>query len=204
MFLLVGLGNPGPGHARQRHNIGFMAVERIAGMHGFGAWRRRFHGEAAEGRMGGRKSLLLKPLTWMNDSGRPVGAAARFFKLDPSDIVVLHDEIDLASGKVRTKSGGGHAGHNGVRSIHAHLGPDYRRVRIGVGHPGDKDRVTGHVLSDFRAADRDWIGPLLDAIADAAPLLAAGADDRFQTRVAYLTRPPDGAGDGRKGAADGH
>ena len=153
--------------------------------------------------MGGRTSLLLKPLTYMNESGRAVGAAARFFKLDPSDIVALHDEIDLAPGKVRTKAGGGHAGHNGVRSLHAHLGPGYRRIRIGVGHPGGKERVTGHVLGAFGAADKDWIGPLLDAIADAAPLLAGGDDDRFQSRVAYLTRPPDGAGNGRKGAADG-
>ena len=203
MFLLAGLGNPGPEYARQRHNIGFMAVGRIAEAYGFGAWRRRFHGEAAEGRLGGRRSLLLKPLTWMNESGRSVGEAARFFKLDPSDVVVLYDEIDLTPGKVRTKSGGGHAGHNGIRSIHAHLGPDYRRVRIGVGHPGDKERVTGHVLSNFGAADKTWVGPLLDAIADAAPLLAEGADDRFQSRVAYLMRPPEAAGDGKTGAADG-
>ncbi|MBC6440879.1 MAG: aminoacyl-tRNA hydrolase [Rhodospirillales bacterium] len=189
MFLLVGLGNPGPDHVRQRHNIGFMAVERIAKVHGFGAWRRRFQGEAAEGRLGNNKCLLLKPLTFMNNSGWSVAEAARFFKLEPHDIVVLYDEIDLAPGKVRTKAGGGHAGHNGIRSIHAHFGANYRRVRIGVGHPGQKDKVIGHVLGNFGISDKGWVAELLDAIADAAPMLAEGADNNFQTRVALLTKP---------------
>jgi len=189
MFLLAGLGNPGSEHARQRHNVGFMALERIADKHAFGAWRRRFQGEAAEGTLGGRKTLLLKPLTYMNRSGQSVAEAVRFFKLDGPDIVVLYDEIDLAPGKVRTKSGGGHAGHNGIRSIHSHIGPDYRRVRIGVGHPGDKERVTGHVLGNFGPSDKAWLDDLLDAIADAAPYLAEDADDKFQSRIAFLMEP---------------
>ncbi len=189
MFLLAGLGNPGPEYARHRHNVGFMAVERIAEAHGFGAWRRRFQGVAVEGVLGGRKTLLLKPLTFINHSGQSVGEAVRFFKLDPADVVVLYDEIDLASGKVRTKQGGGHSGHNGIRSIHAHIGQDYRRVRIGVGHPGQKERVIGHVLGNFTGDEQAGLDKLLDAIADAAPFLAESADDKFQTRVAFLTRP---------------
>jgi PTH1 family peptidyl-tRNA hydrolase len=191
MFLLAGLGNPGSEYARQRHNVGFMAVERIAETYGFGAWRRRFQGIAAEGTLGGRKTLLLKPLTFMNRSGQSLAEAVRFFKLEPADIVVLYDEIDLAPGKVRTKQGGGHSGHNGIRSIHAHIGPDYRRVRIGVGHPGQKERVIGHVLGNFGNDEQAGLDALLDAIADAAPFLAEGADDKFQTRVAFLTRPAD-------------
>lgn len=198
MFLLVGLGNPGARHARQRHNVGFMALERIAAAHGFGPWRRRFQGEAADGALGGRRTLLLKPLTYVNESGRSVAQAARFFKLPPAAIAVLCDEIDLAPGKLRVRTGGGHAGHNGIRSIHAHLGPEYRRVRIGIGHPGHRERVTAHVLGDVSAAERGWLEELLDAIAAAAPLLAEGACDRFQSRVAFLARPPAGKG------ADGH
>jgi len=190
MLLLVGLGNPGPDYARHRHNIGFMAVDRIADDWGFAPWRRRFQGDVAEGVLDGHKTLLLKPLTFMNESGRSVGEAVRFFKLDPDDIVVLYDEIDLAPGKVRCKQGGGHSGHNGIRSIHAHIGSDYRRVRIGVGHPGDKDRVIGHVLSPFSANDKAWLEPLLDAISDAAPLLAEHQDERFQSQVAHLMQPP--------------
>jgi len=190
MLLLVGLGNPGPGYARHRHNVGFMAAERIADRHRFGPWCRRFQGDTAEGRLDDDKCLLLKPLTYMNESGRTVGEALRFFKLAPEDVVVAYDEIDLAPGKVRVKRGGGAAGHNGIRSMISHIGADFVRVRIGVGHPGHKDRVISHVLHDFSTADRDWLEPVLDAIADAAPLLAEGADDRFQTRVAFLTQPP--------------
>ncbi|MDA1072826.1 MAG: aminoacyl-tRNA hydrolase [Proteobacteria bacterium] len=190
MLLLVGLGNPGPEYARHRHNVGFMALERLAQVHRFAPWRRRFQGEVAEGRLDDDKCLLLKPLTYMNESGRAVGEAMRFFKLAPEDIVVFYDEIDLAPGKVRVKRGGGAAGHNGIRSMIAHVGGDFVRVRIGVGHPGHKDRVIGHVLHDFSGADRDWLDPVLDAMADAAPLLAEGADDKFQTRVAFLTQPP--------------
>jgi PTH1 family peptidyl-tRNA hydrolase len=190
MLLLVGLGNPGPEHARDRHNIGFMAADRIADDWGFGPWRRRFQGDVAEGRLDDHKVLLLKPLTFMNESGRSVGEAVRFFKLRPEDLVVLYDEIDLAPGKVRCKQGGGHSGHNGIRSIHAHVGPDYRRVRIGVGHPGDKERVIGHVLSAFSARDKDWLDRLLDAISDAAPQLAEHRDEKFQSQVAHQMQPP--------------
>lgn len=197
MLLLAGLGNPGSRHARQRHNVGFMAVDRIAAAHGFGAWRKRFHGEAAEGRLGGLKTLLFKPLVYMNNSGRALGEVVRFFQLQGSGIVVLYDEIDLALGKVRVKQGGGHAGHNGIRSIHAHIGADYRRVRIGVNHPGHKDLVIGHVLKDFPASERQRVDVVLDAIADAAPFLAEGADDRFQSRVAFLVEPEPGDGDVR-------
>ena len=207
MLLLVGLGNPGPDHARQRHNIGFMAADRIADDWGFNPWRRRFQGDTAEGRLDGHKVLVLKPLTFMNESGRSVGEAARFFKLDPDDVVVLYDEIDLAPAKVRCKQGGGHAGHNGIRSVHAHIGPDYRRVRIGVGHPGDKDRVIGHVLSSFSSGDKAWLDPLLDAISDSAPLLAEHQDEKFQSQVAHLMKPPKPkkkAADGGETNEDGH
>ena len=189
MLLLVGLGNPGQDYVRHRHNIGFMAADRIAEDWGFSPWRRRFQGDVAEGKLDGHKVLLLKPLTFMNESGRSVGEAVRFFKLAPDDVVVLYDEIDLAPGKVRCKRGGGHSGHNGIRSLHAHLGPDYRRVRIGVGHPGDKDRVIGHVLSSFSGADKTWLEPLLDAISDAAPFLAEHRDEKFQSQVAHLMQP---------------
>ncbi len=189
MLLLAGLGNPGSRHARQRHNVGFMAVDRIASAHGFGTWRRRFHGEAAEGRLGGLKTLLFKPLVYMNNSGRALGEVVRFFRLPGSGIVVLYDEIDLALGKVRVKQGGGHAGHNGIRSVHAHIGADYRRVRVGVNHPGHKDLVIGHVLRDFPQSEQVQVDIVLDAIADAAPFLADGADDRFQSRVALLVEP---------------
>ncbi len=192
MLLLAGLGNPGPGHARQRHNVGFMAVDRIAAAHGFGAWRRRFQGEAADGTLAGLKTLLFKPLVYMNNSGRALGEAARFYRLTGSEIVVLYDEIDLALGKVRVKSGGSHAGHNGIRSIHAHLGENYRRVRIGVDHPGHRDLVIGYVLKNFPAQEKGRVDEILDAIADAAPFLAEGADDKFQSRVALLVQPDPG------------
>ncbi len=191
MKLFVGLGNPGDRHARHRHNVGFMAVERIAGRHGFGPWRSRFRGQLAEGQLGGERVWLLLPQTFMNESGRSVAEAARFMKLPPGDVVAFHDELDLAPGRVRVKAGGGVAGHNGLRSMDACLGTkDFRRVRIGIGHPGHKDRVVGHVLSDFHKAEGVWLEPLLDAVADAAPLLSAGDEASFMNRVAVLTQPP--------------
>jgi len=184
MKLFVGLGNPGSEHARQRHNVGFMAVERIAERHGLGSWRRRFHGLVCEGQIGGNRVMLLKPQTYMNDSGRSVGDAQRYLKIDEGDIYVFHDELDLAPGKLRVKTGGGNAGHNGLRSITDHIGNEYARVRVGIGHPGSKDLVYRYVLHDFAKADAAWVGPLLDAIADAAPRLAGGDDARFLTDVA--------------------
>ena len=190
MPLLVGLGNPGPKYAGQRHNVGFMAIDAIAGRHGFPPERARFQGLFAEGRLGEERCALLKPSTFMNESGRWVGEAMRFFKITPADVVVLHDELDLAPGKLRMKTGGGVAGHNGLRSIAQHIGPDFRRVRIGIGHPGDRERVLGYVLHDFAKAERAWLDPLLDAIADAAPLMAAGDDPGFASRVALILNPP--------------
>jgi PTH1 family peptidyl-tRNA hydrolase len=187
--LWVGLGNPEPGMLRQRHNIGFMALDRIAHRHGFSPWRQRFKGLVAEGSIGGIKVLALKPMTYMNASGESVQPAAAFFKLAPGDITAFHDELDLAPGKVRVKKGGGAAGHNGLRSMDRQLGtPDYWRVRLGIGHPGDKARVTGHVLGDFAKVDQDWLIALLDAVADAAPMLAADKPEDFMTRVALLTQ----------------
>ena len=193
MLVWAGLGNPGAKHAGQRHNIGFMAVEAIAEEHGFGPWRARFQSEVAEGRLGPEKVLLVKPQTFMNESGRAVGEIARYFKLGPDDVTVFHDELDLAPGKLRVRKGGGHAGHNGLRSIHAHLGEGYHRVRLGIGHPGEKSRVSGYVLHDFAAADRDWLEPLLRALARAAPRLAAGDPSDFMNRVALEARPAPAA-----------
>jgi PTH1 family peptidyl-tRNA hydrolase len=192
MLLLVGLGNPGGKYDRHRHNVGFMAVDAIADAHRFGPARRKFQGELREGALAGEKAIALKPLTYMNDSGQSVGAAIRFYKLAPTDVVVFHDELDLAAGKIKAKLGGGNAGHNGLRSIDDHIGPDFRRVRIGIGHPGDKTRVTGHVLGDFAKADRDWLDPLLAAMAKAAPFLVDG-DARFATAVAQTLAPPKAA-----------
>jgi len=183
MLLFVGLGNPGARHVGNRHNVGFMVVEAIAKRHNIGPFRRRFQGVAAEGPIGSERALLLLPGTFMNESGRAVGEAAHFYKLGVSDIVVIHDEIDLAAGKVRVKAGGGVAGHNGLRSITAHVGNDYRRVRIGVGHPGDKDLVYAHVLNDFAKSERPWVEALCDVIADNAELLAKGQDASFQNKV---------------------
>jgi PTH1 family peptidyl-tRNA hydrolase len=183
MRLVVGLGNPGTQHVGNRHNIGFMAVQEIARRHGFGPWRRRFQGVATEGPIGAERALLLLPGTYMNESGRAVGEAAHFYKLALSDIVVLHDEVDLPPGKVRVKAGGGIAGHNGLRSISAHVGNDYRRVRIGIGHPGVKEMVHGHVLGDFSKAEREWVDALAGVIADNAALLAKGDDATFQNKV---------------------
>jgi len=183
MRLVVGLGNPGTQHVGNRHNIGFMAVQEIARRHGFGPWRRRFQGVATEGLIGAERVLLLLPGTYMNESGRAVGEAAHFYKLALSDIVVLHDEVDLPPAKIRVKAGGGIAGHNGLRSISAHVGNDYRRVRIGIGHPGAKEMVHGHVLGDFSKAEREWVDALAGVIADNAGLLAKGEDATFQNKV---------------------
>jgi PTH1 family peptidyl-tRNA hydrolase len=183
MLLFVGLGNPGARYAGNRHNIGFMVVDAIAKRHGIGPWRRRFQGVSAEGPLGGERVLLLLPGTFFNDSGRAVAEAAHFYKLGLSDIVVFHDEIDLAAAKVRVKTGGGVAGHNGLRSISAHVGNDYRRVRIGVGHPGVKELVHPHVLSDFAKSEKPWVEALCDIIADNAELLAKGQDASFQNKV---------------------
>ena len=185
MKLFVGLGNPGGQYAFNRHNVGFMAVDAIAQAHGFPPWRKRFSGLSAEGKLADQPVLLFKPQTFMNESGRAVGEAARFYKLDLGDVVVFHDELDLAPGKVRVKTGGGVAGHNGLKSLSANIGNDYVRVRIGIGHPGSKDLVTGHVLRDFAKAEHDWLEPLLGAIATEARYLAEGANDMFQSRVAH-------------------
>ena len=190
MKLLVGLGNPGPKYANNRHNIGFMALDRIADDHGFAPWRSKFQGQLSEGRLGSGKVVLLKPETFMNNSGQSVGEAMRFFKLTPEDIIVLHDEIDLAPSKVRYKFAGGHAGHNGLRSIHAHIGDTYGRVRIGVGHPGRKEAVPGYVLRDFAKAEADWVENVLRVIADGAPHLANGDSGKFMNAVALRTAPP--------------
>lgn len=189
-ILIVGLGNPGAKYARNRHNIGFMALEAIASAHGFGPWRSKFQGEASEGRVGGKRVTLLKPMTYMNESGRSVGEAARFLKVTPGDVIVIHDELDLAPGKCRVKMGGGHAGHNGLRSIHAHIGADYGRVRLGIGHPGHKDRVSGYVLNDFPKSESDMLSNLLDGISDGAAKLIAGDDAGFQNAVALRAAPP--------------
>ena len=190
MLLWVGLGNPEPGMAKNRHNIGFMALDVIAIRHGFSPWRNRFKGLVAEGNIGGEKILALKPMTYMNASGESVQAASAFYKLPPESIVAFHDELDLAPGKLRVKKGGGAAGHNGLRSMDRQLGsPEYWRVRLGIGHPGIKDRVLSYVLGDFSKEDVTWLIPFLDAIADAAPLLAGGKPPDFMSRVAMLTQP---------------
>jgi len=187
VLLWVGLGNPGAEHARQRHNIGFMAADAIARRHGFSPWRKRFKGEVAEGMVGGAKVLALKPQTFMNASGDAVQAAAAFHKIAPGDITLFYDELDLAPAKVRVKRGGGAAGHNGIRDTVRALGtPEFWRVRLGIGHPGMKEKVTGHVLGNFAKVDT-WVEPLLDAVADAAPLLAQAQPEAFMTRVALLT-----------------
>jgi peptidyl-tRNA hydrolase, PTH1 family len=183
MRLFVGLGNPGAKYGGNRHNIGFMAVDEIARRHGFAPWRRRFQGETAEGSLDGERVVLLRPSTFMNDSGRAVQEAANFFKLSVGDITVFQDELELPPGKVRVKVGGGIAGHNGLRSISSHIGNDYRRVRLGIGHPGVKELVHGYVLSDFAKDERPWVEALREAIADNAGLLATGRDSAFQNKV---------------------
>ncbi len=190
MRLFVGLGNPGAKYARNRHNIGFMAVDRIAEDHAFSPWRSKFQGQIAEGRLGTEKVVLLKPETFMNRSGQSVGEAMRFFKLEPADLVVFHDELDLAPGKCRVKKGGGHAGHNGLRSIHGHVGESYGRVRLGIGHPGHKDKVSSYVLNDFAKADQNWLDDLIRGISDGAADLAKGDSGRFMNAVALRVAPP--------------
>jgi peptidyl-tRNA hydrolase, PTH1 family len=190
MRLVVGLGNPGPKYRANRHNVGYMALGEIARRHSFGPKRRRFQGIVAEGSVAGQRVDALWPTTFMNESGRAVGEALRFYKLAPSDMLVIHDELDLAPGKVRVKRGGGSAGHNGLRSIDAHIGPDYWRLRIGIGHPGDQALVMPYVLSDFAHADVDWLTKLLEALAEAFPLLVEDQDNRFTTKVALLINPP--------------
>lgn len=184
MQIWAGLGNPGAQYALHRHNVGFMCVDAIAAVHGFGPVRKAFQGWVQEGRIGPDKILLLKPATWMNDSGRAVGEALRFYKLDVGALTVFHDELDLAPGKIKVKRGGGTAGHNGLRSIDQHLGPDFRRVRVGIGHPGHKDRVTGYVLGNYAKSELEPLSDLLGAVAAEAPSLAAGDDTRFMNDVA--------------------
>ncbi|MBB2169074.1 aminoacyl-tRNA hydrolase [Gluconacetobacter aggeris] len=187
MLLWTGLGNPEPGMSRHRHNVGFMAVDRIASRHGFTPWRKRFRGEVAEGRVGMHKVLLLKPMTYMNLSGESVQQAAAFYKIPVESIIAFHDELDLAPGRVRVKRGGGAAGHNGLRSMDRMLGSqDYWRVRLGIGHPGARERVTGHVLGDFSKSDQDWLEPMLDGLSDTAPVLADGKPELFMTKMAML------------------
>lgn len=200
MRLFVGLGNPGSKYARNRHNIGFMVIETIARRHGFAPWRRRFQGETSEGTLDGDRIILLKPTTFMNESGRAVGEAANFFKLELGDISVFHDELELPPAKVRVKVGGGIAGHNGLRSISAHIGNEYRRVRLGIGHPGVKELVHGHVLSDFAKADQPWVEALCDAVADNAGLLAADRDSSFQNKIHLAMQAKGFASNGDNGS----
>ena len=194
MRLFVGLGNPGAKYAMNRHNIGFMAVDRIAEDHGFAPWRSKFQGQVSEGRLGSEKVLLLKPETFMNLSGQSVGEALRFYKLDAPDVTVFHDEIDLAPAKLKVKDGGGHAGHNGLRSLHQHIGPHYTRVRMGVGHPGHKDAVPSYVLRDFAKADADWLDDMIRGVSDGAAHLAKGDNGRFMNAVSLRLNPPRSGG----------
>ena len=189
-LLIAGLGNPGSQYARNRHNAGFIVVDALHAHGKFGPWKTKFDGQLSEGALGGRKTYLLKPQTYMNLSGDSVGPALRFFKLPLEALVVIHDEIDLAAGKLKVKTGGGDAGQNGLRSITATLGPDYRRVRLGIGHPGEKDKVTGHVLQNFSKDDIAWLEPLVNAMIEAAPLLAKDDDAGFMSKVALLLKPP--------------
>lgn len=201
MKLIVGLGNPGSKYARNRHNIGYMALDQIAADHGFGPWKSKHQGVFSEGRLGTDKAILLKPETYMNNSGQSVQSAMRFYKLEPSDVIVLHDEIDLAPGKVRCKSGGGHAGHNGLRSVHAHIGAEYDRVRMGVGHPGHKDAVPGYVLRDFPKADEDWLDDVLRGVSDGIGDLVAGDSGKFLNAIGMRVNPPR-SGTGTRGTGE--
>ncbi|HEY4345751.1 MAG TPA: aminoacyl-tRNA hydrolase [Parvibaculum sp.] len=189
MLLLVGLGNPGPQYAFNRHNIGFMAVDAIVHRHSFSSERQRFQGLTNDGTLGGEKVIALKPMTYMNESGRSVGEAMRFFKLEPQDVVVIHDELDLPAGKLRIKTGGGAGGHNGIRSIISHIGENFRRVRIGIGHPGARDKVLSAVLGDFSKTEMKWVEPLLDTIVAEAPLLGEGRFNSFANRVHLALNP---------------
>lgn len=191
MKLMVGLGNPGAQYARQRHNVGFMAVDEIASRHRFMPWRNKFQGLFADGQIDGQRVLLLKPQTFMNRSGQSVGEVARFYKIALGDIIVFHDELDLATGKIRVKLDGGVAGHNGLRSMNQWLASKaFKRVRIGIGHPGHKEKVTGHVLGDFSKADQDWLVPAIDAMGQHAGLLAAGEDGKYMNKIAIAINPP--------------
>jgi PTH1 family peptidyl-tRNA hydrolase len=203
MLLLVGLGNPGSQYVRNRHNIGFMAVEAIARRHNFSPWKRRFQGVTAEGTIAGTRALLLLPGTYMNESGRAVQEASAFYKIELNDIVVFQDEVELPPAKLRMKTGGGNAGHNGLRSITAHMGNDYRRVRLGVGHPGSKELMHNHVLSDFSRADNEWLEALCDAIAGNVELIAKGQDATFQNKIhlAMAAKGFDSKGEGDKPGA---
>jgi PTH1 family peptidyl-tRNA hydrolase len=190
MWLLVGLGNPGSQYKSNRHNIGFMAADAIARRHNFSDWKKKFKGEIAEGSLGGERAILLKPQTFMNDSGEAVQAAAAFHKIDAAHIAVFYDELDLAPGKIRVKRGGGAGGHNGIRSIDQHMGPDYWRVRLGIGHPGDKNLVTPYVLGNFYKEEEAWLSALLNAVADHAPLVAGNDMDGYMSKVAQTLQPP--------------
>jgi peptidyl-tRNA hydrolase, PTH1 family len=190
VFLFVGLGNPGAKYSGNRHNIGFMAVDEIVRRHSFLPWRKKFHSDMSEGKLAGEKVLVLKPQTFMNESGRAVGEAVRFHNIDLDKVYVFYDELDLEPGKVRVKTGGGAAGHNGIRSIASHIGPDFKRVRLGIGHPGEKDYVMPHVLGDFAKSDREWVTKLLEGVADEVELLAEGKDEKFQSKVALVLNPP--------------
>jgi PTH1 family peptidyl-tRNA hydrolase len=211
MLVITGLGNPGPQYANNRHNIGFMAADAIVRRHNFAPWQKKFSGLVSEGLLDGQKALVLKPQTFMNDSGRSVLAAMSFYKLELKDIVVIYDELDLAPGKLRVKTGGGSGGHNGIKSIDQHCGKDYRRVRLGIGHPGNKALVHNHVLGDFAKADGPWVQELLDAIADAAPLFASTDENAFANKVALLlgkderpTKPEKAKPDAPKSAGQSH
>ena len=190
MLLLVGLGNPGPKYEKNRHNIGFMAVDEIVRRHSFGPWKARFQAQVAEGRIGTEKVLAIKPTTFMNESGRAVGEAMRFYKLDPSDVTVIYDELDVAVGKVKTKQGGGHGGHNGLRSLDAHIGKDYWRVRLGISHPGDKAKVHSHVLGDFAKAEWPTMETIIDAVSQAIPNLLDEGMSSFMSKLGLILKPP--------------
>ena len=190
MLLFAGLGNPGAKYAHNRHNIGFMAVDEIVRRHHFSPWRKKFQSEMSEGTLAGEKVLVLKPQTYMNESGRAVGEAVRFHNIDLDHVYVFYDELDLEPGKLRVKLGGGAAGHNGIRSISAHISPDYKRVRLGIGHPGVKELVMPHVLGDFAKQDREWLKLLLESVADNAEMLARGEDEKYQSKVHLAVYPP--------------
>ena len=190
MRLFVGLGNPGSDYAKNRHNIGFMAVDEIVHRYSFAPFRSKFQGQLCEGKIAGQKVLILKPTTYMNESGKAVQAAMAFYKLALQDIIVFQDEMDLVAGKIRMKTGGGHAGHNGVRSIQSHIGSGFQRVRLGVGHPGDKEKVVGHVLNDFSKADQQWLDKMIEAIGENADLLIKGEDSGFMSKVSLALNPP--------------
>lgn len=201
MLIIAGLGNPGRQYAGHRHNVGFMAADAIARRHSFSPWTKKFNALVCEGRLGAEKVLLMKPQTYMNLSGQAVGEALRFYKLEPENLIVLYDELDLAPGKLRVKKGGGAGGHNGIKSIDAHCGKDYRRVRIGIGHPGDKGRVNAHVLSDFAKADHEWLEPMLDAVAEHIALLAEGDDSGFMNKVSLAVKARENKSESPEGKA---